>query len=36
LEMDQLRQLAEEAGEAIKKVPAERLVESIRKNREAR
>ena len=36
LERERLRRLAEEAGEILRKIPAEELVESIRLGREAR
>lgn len=36
LEKERLRNLAEEAGEILQKIPAEELIEAIRAGREAR
>jgi len=36
LEKERLRKLAEEAGEILRKIPAEELVEAVRSGREAR
>jgi len=36
LERERLRRLAEEAGEILRKIPAEELVEAVRSGREAR
>ena len=36
VEKERLRELAEEAGEVLQKIPAEELVEVVREGREAR
>ena len=36
LEKERLRRLAEEAGEILRKIPAEELVEAVRSGRETR
>jgi len=36
LERERLRRLAEEAGEILRKIPAEELVEAVRSGRETR
>lgn len=36
LERERLRNLAEEAGEILQKIPAEELVEAVRRSRETR
>jgi post-segregation antitoxin (ccd killing protein) len=36
LEKERLRELAEEAGEILQKIPAEELVKAVREGREAR